>query len=107
MYVAEVRANATEEMGDIQSHDDLRPGAACDSDLSRVSASALARKSERSRCLSSEGVSTLVSRNDYIKALHGALLQKVGIEATRIFWARHPLLRNGVFLTPTELAEHI
>ena len=49
----------------------------------------------------------LVSRNDFTKALHGALLQQVGVDATRIFWSDHPLVRDTGAVTPAELAHHV
>jgi hypothetical protein len=55
----------------------------------------------------SAGSWNLTVRNDYPKALHGALLIRVGVEQTRAFWARHPLSRNAKALTASELAEHV
>jgi hypothetical protein len=46
-------------------------------------------------------------RNDYLKAVHAALLQRIGVEQTRAFWAAHPLARSGRILSERELALHI
>jgi hypothetical protein len=42
-----------------------------------------------------------------LKALHAALLQRMGVEQTRAFWAGHPLTRNAAVLSERELAVHI
>jgi len=46
-------------------------------------------------------------RNDYLKAVHAAMLQRFGVEQTRAFWAGHPLTRNGETLGERELALHL
>ena len=46
-------------------------------------------------------------RNDYLKAVHAAMLQRFGVEQTRVFWAGHPLTRNGAALGERELALHL
>jgi hypothetical protein len=51
--------------------------------------------------------SRLVLANNYLWAIHGALLLKVGVEATREFWAAHPLELQGRVLGPLELAQHL
>jgi len=51
--------------------------------------------------------SGLMARNHWIKALHGALLVRLGVAGTRAFWERHPLHLGDRVLTAAELAQHI
>jgi hypothetical protein len=46
-------------------------------------------------------------RNDYAKALHGALMAGLGFDTAREFWRRRPLERGGNPLSERELASHV
>ena len=46
-------------------------------------------------------------RNHWVKALHSALLLRLGVAATQAFWERHPQRCAGRVLSSAELARHV